>query len=334
MQIGTEAPRPSGLQLLEDKDFVWSRVWPLVSSGESAPPGATFSVTVHRLREDGRAVTEYSFEDGTRVFAKVYPDDAAGRAVYRIHDDLCRNGFGPDSLYRVPMPIGYIDTHAVVLLTPATGECLGALEVRDWQAFEEGVAHAAQWLAALHRSRVTVGAHEDATHGMNRLARRAEKACASCPELESVLRSALAELERRSGITENRSPLVQTHGRFHAGHVFVEPASVTAFDLDRAGLADPAKDVGEFLHGLRSIAARKTTEEEAVEALCRGFLDEYMRDAPGVPSELPYYWSYCVVWGLVRLAFSGRPSRRHWAERIEFLKAELDAVPRRAAAWL
>jgi hypothetical protein len=102
MELEPEAPRPSCLQLLEDEDFVWSRVCPTVSGGESAPPGATFSVTVHRLREDGRAVTEYRFEDGSRVFAKLYPDDAAGRAVSRIHDELCRHGFVPGSIHRVP----------------------------------------------------------------------------------------------------------------------------------------------------------------------------------------------------------------------------------------
>jgi hypothetical protein len=101
MQIGTEAPRPSGLRLLEDQDFVWSRIWPLVSRRGARRPHS-FDVAVHRNRVDGRYVAAYSFGGSIRAFAKLYPDRDAGRVVYGIHDGLCKHGFGPSSIHRVP----------------------------------------------------------------------------------------------------------------------------------------------------------------------------------------------------------------------------------------
>jgi hypothetical protein len=334
MQIETEAPRPSGLQLLEDEDFVWSRVWPLVSGGERTPPGGTFAVTVHRRREDGRTVVEYDF-DGVRVFAKLYPDDAAGRAVYRIHDELWRNGFGAGALNRVPEPLGYLGESGVVLARSAVGECLGVTLTRDWSEFEEGVARSARWLAALHTSSLSVGPREEMADGALRLARRVEMAAVRLPELAEIFRNALAELATRYDTAAAESSIaVQTHGRYHAAHVFIGPESITAIDLDRAAFAAPAKDVGEFVASLNSIKTLGLVDDRTVDKTSRLFLAEYIRHGAGVPYELSYYWSYCIVWALVRQAFKDRPERRRWRQRVDYLRSEFDDVPRRAAALI
>jgi hypothetical protein len=333
MQIETEAPRPSGLQLLEDEDFAWRHVWPLVSGGERMPPGATFAVTVCRRREDGRAVAEYDF-DGVRVFAKLYPDDAAGRAVYRIHDELWRKGFGAGALNRVPEPLGYLGESGVVVARSAVGECLAVTLTRDWSAFEEGVARSARWLAALHTSSLSVGPREEMADGALRLARRVEKAAARLPELAEIFRDALTELASRHDTAADSSIVVQTHGRYHAAHVFIGPESVTAIDLDRAAFAAPAKDVGEFVASLNSIKMLGLVDDRRVDDTSRLFLAEYIRHGPGVPHELSYYWSYCIVWALVRQAFKDRPERRGWRRRVDYLRSEFDVVPRRVEDWL
>lgn len=334
MRPASEASHQSGVQLLEDDDFVWGRVWPLVSSGESRPPGIGVEVTIHRHREDGRAVAEYDFGGSVRAFAKAYPDHAEGRTVHGIHNELCKNGFGPTSANCVPEPFGYLDTHGVLVLQPAPGERLGAMLSRDWSAFVEGVVRSARWLGALHTSPLELGPREEASDGFSRLARRAEKAISVRPDLEEIVTQALDELAGRHGSAAGSSDPVQTHGRYHAAHVFVAPESITAVDVDRAALADPAKDVGEFVAGLSSIRTLGVVEESSVDALCEGFVDQYIRHGPGVPHELAYYWSYCIVWALVRRAFKDRPERRSWRRRLDYLRSELDAASRRSAAWL
>jgi Phosphotransferase enzyme family len=334
MEIVADGPFPAGPELLEDQGFVWGRVWPLVSCGESTPPRSRFELAVHRRREDGRAVAEYSFEGFIRVFAKLYPDAAMGRRVYRIHESLCQHGFGPRSHYRVPEPVAYLDEHGVLLLRPSPGDCLAGLETHDREAFEDGVTRAARWLVALHASPLRPGPGGNFASDLFRLARRAAKAAACRPDLTDGIRDALTELGRRCPTAAEPSAFVPTHGRFNASHAFVASRCITAIDLDRAALADPAKDVGEFLHGLRSIGAKTGIVDDAVEHACEAFLGEYVRHRPAVLSELAYYWSYSVLWTLLGLAFKDRPSRRGWRERIEFFRGEFDAVPRRAAPWL
>lgn len=324
----------AGLQLLEDEDFVWGRVWPLVSSGESRQPRSTFRLTAYRRRQDGRVVAEYSFNGRSRVFAKLYPDAAEGHAVHRIQDVLWRQGFGPASPYRVPEPIGYLGEHGVLLMQPAGGNRFAGAETRDREGVEEGARRAASWLVALHESPLRLGPGESVAQGAFRLAGRAMKAAACRPDLEDVFRRAIAELGRRCGTVAEPRAQVQTHGRYHADHVFLAPQFVTVVDLDRAALADPAKDVGEFLHALRWEGAKRRWHNDAVEDACEAFLDEYVRHRPGVLSELAYYWSYSVLWALLGLAFRRRSGRTAWSARSEFLRAEFDGVPRRAAGWL
>ena len=107
MRIETGAPRATGLELLEDPDFVWSRVWPLLAGGAPRPPA--FDVAIQRSqRVDGRVVAAYGFGGPVRAFAKLYPDREVGREVYRIHDGLCAAGFGSMSPHRVPRPVAFL----------------------------------------------------------------------------------------------------------------------------------------------------------------------------------------------------------------------------------
>jgi aminoglycoside phosphotransferase len=322
----------AGLELLEDQDFIWNRVWPLVSDGAESPPHSSLGMTVHRSRADGRVVMEYRFGDSTRVFAKLYPDAAAGGDVHRIHDELCKHGFGPGSIHRVPEPIAYLDEHRVLLLRPAPGDELAAIRTIAPEAFPVGVTQAARWLVALHSSPVKTGPRLTRAQAAARLALRAARATACRPELEGVIRDSLAELERRRATGDDAGAQVQTHGRYHAAHVFVAPQCVTAIDLDRAGLADPARDVGEFLHGLRAVGAKSGIVDDAIDDACESFLGEYLRGRPVARSGLAYYWSYGVIWMLLGLAFKDRPARPGWKQRIVFLRAEFHDVERRAAA--
>jgi hypothetical protein len=326
-------PTPAAPALLEEQDFVRDRVWPLISGGHEFP-AASFALSVHRRRADGRTVAEYRFGEATRVFAKLYPHPLEGAGVHRIHDRLWNGGFGLGSRNRVPEPLAYLEECGVLLLRAAPGGRLAGIEAHDWDAFEDGVGRASRWLAALHASSVSIGPRETLAHGVFRLARRAAKATAARPDLENVVHGALAELDRRCARAAGSGVHVQTHGRFHPGHVFVAPECITAVDLDRAARADPAKDVAEFIHGLRSIGARMEGVNDEVEAACARFLAEYVPHTPVAPSGLVYYWSYSVLWTLLGLTFKDRPARPGWKERVDFFQGEFEEVPRRAAGWL
>jgi hypothetical protein len=283
-------------------------------------------VTVHRRRLDGRLVAEVAFGPSDRVFAKLYPDVAAGALAYGVHKRLWSHRFGGER-FRVPEPLAYLPDHGVLLLRAAPGEQLteGSLE---------GVRRAARWLAALHASGVDLDASEDAAQGVLRLARRATTAAASRPELREVFCGLLEVLAERYGRTVGGTERAPTHGRFSAEHVYVSAEYVTAVDLDRAALADPARDVGELLHRLRWRAGKKRHGVPAeVDAAGDAFVGEYLRSSRFGLSTLEYHWSYSVVWTLLVLASKDRPGKG-WEERSGFLLAELDAISGRAAALL
>ena len=127
---------------------------------------------------------------------------------------------------------------------------------------------------------------------------------------------------------------MQTHGRFHPARVYVDPRRVTAVDLDRSAQADPSKDLGEFIHALRSIGVRRGSVDDAVERVCERFLAGYAERRGAAPPALGYYWSYSVLWTLLGLALKSRPARPGWKERVGFFEAEFDGVPARAESWI
>jgi hypothetical protein len=316
--------------LLEDPSFLRGAVWPFVSPRGAPPPEALPAVTVHRRRRDGRLVAEVAFGPSERVFAKLYPDVVAGAAAYAVHERLWAHGFGAWGRYRTPEPLAYLPDHGVLLLHAATGEQLSSLPL---SGSLDAVRAAARWLAALHASGVDLDASEDAAQGVLRLSRRSATAAAIRPELEEVFRGLLEILAERYARVGARAERAPTHGRFSVEHVFVSPASVTVVDLDRAALADPAKDVGELLHRLRWRAGKRGRMSVATDEVGEAFVSEYLRTSRFALSALEYHWSFSVVWTLFVLASEARPGKG-WDERSGFLHAELAAIPARCAALL
>ena len=285
---------------------------------------------VHPLRARGRStVLEYRFRGGVRLIAKRYAQRADALASYEALRLLHEHGFGPGSLHRVPEPLGCFPDWGVVLMRPARGHCLPTVVARP-AAWEDGLRRAARWLAQLHAvSADLAGPREDVAQGVFRLARRAARAAGQRPSVETLLVRLIEELAERARSVAASSLMVPTHGRYHPGHVFVAPHSVTVIDLDRAALADPARDVGEFLHHLRAEARRARLSDEAADRAALAFVEEYAAHADTVPSGVAYFWSYSVLSKLLRVV---ELDHERWEKRLKFYRAEFEAVPMRARA--
>jgi hypothetical protein len=314
--------------LLEEEAFVRDVIWPLLAGSSARRRVADLGVTVHRRRPDGRLVVEYR-TGRTRIFAKLYPDASSGAAAFSVHRALWSAGLCAPSPHRVPEPLAYLADHRVLLLGPAAGVQLGRTARPPNLA---DLRRTARWLARLHSSRVDLGVTEDDAEGVLRLARRAVTAAAVRPEIEEVARTLLETLSvryARCGGSE-RAP---THGRFSLEHVYASSRHVTVVDLDRAAIADPAKDVGELLHRLRWRAGRRDRAPAEVEDASAAFVRQYRRHSPHGLVGLEYHWSFSVVRTLLMLASTRTPGKG-WDERSAFLLGELDRIPARVAALL
>lgn len=173
---------------------------------------------------------------------------------------------------------------------------------------------------------------DDSTRRSLHLARRVAQTIAVRPDLEGLLVRLLGELSARAPAASSRLE-VQTHGRFHAQHVYLAPECVTVIDLDRASPSDRAKDVGEFLHRLRTGTSRRVLDPESAERTRGVFLDEYVRCADADLSALPFFWSYSVLFELVSRAARMADDRAQSPEDTAFYVAEFAAIPERVAGY-
>lgn len=299
--------------------LAWDVVARELGLAVSAPP----EVVVTRYRPARGNVIEYRFEGGPRIFAKLYADEAEGLSSYRILHSLWADGFGPRSPYRVPEPIAFVAEHRALLVAGAPGECLLEFKGGPRDAWESGLRAAARWLARLHGSPVELGPREEVSQGALHLEQRVADAVARRPELEAEVVGLVETLADRAAVASGPRPHVQTHGRYHAVHVFLGPDCVTVIDLDRAALGDAAKDAGEFLHRLRADVVKARLGIEAADWATETFLQEYGRSGGADLAALPYHWSYCVLRTML-----GTLRRGGKEKRIDFYRAEFDAIPR------
>jgi hypothetical protein len=298
----------------------------------AAGVAAADCVGAHVIEHRGgrqRTVLEYRFEGGLRLFAKRYPQCEDATTSYDVLRLLEEQGFGPGSPHRVPEPLGCFAEWGVVVIRAAPGRCMTSLAEHP-ERWEEGLRAAAGWLARLHSLTVDSEATgEDQLQGLFRLAQRATGAAARHPSVADLLVALIEELAARAaGVAESGSR-AQTHGRYHAGHVFITPETVTVIDLDRASVADPAKDLGEFLHRVRTHARRAGLGDVAAERTTLAFLDEYAARGVFVPGALAYYWSYSILSTLLRVL---ELDHAKWEKRLQFYRAQFDSVPQRAHA--
>ena len=115
----------------------------------------------------------------------------------------------------------------------------------------------------------------------------------------------------------------------HVGHVFLTRSHVTVVDLDRAAVADPAKERRRVPPCPALGGDKRRWPSDAVAHACDAFLHEYARGRPGAVTELTYYWSYSILWAMLGLPARRRPGRTAWSARSEFLRAR--RVRRRSA---
>jgi Phosphotransferase enzyme family len=246
-------------------------------------PAGPWGHRVVQLDGTGAATLEVSLAGRPVAFAKLFPD-GSGAAVTRTLQVLRENGFGEGSTHQVVEPLAHVPEVGLLLAAVAPGTCVSDAVGVDPAALLTGCAHAGSWLAQLHSSPVRLGRPLPllVTTELIPLAHRLAKAATRRPD---DLGTPLRLLEVLDALTrdavEGRS--VQCHGQYRPIHVFVDragspaeaPARVTVIDLDRSAPGDPARDVAEFLHRLRTTTYSTTGSVAAAEEPSRAFLDAY-----------------------------------------------------------
>lgn len=297
-------------------------------------PDGPWESRVVQLDGTGAATLEVSLGGRAVAFAKLFPD-GSGSAVTRTLAALRQHGFGEGAEHQAVEPLAFVPEHDLLLAAVAPGTCVADAIGTDPDALVAGCACAGRWLARLHTSPLRLGRAQPllVTAEFAPVAHRLAKAAARCPEELGTaldLLDVLDELARDA--VEGR--WVQCHGQYRPVHVFVDttgrsgtaPPTVTVIDLDRSSPGDPARDVAEFLHRLRTTTHSATGSVEGAEEPSRAFLEAYRS---GVPDRGEAHLANLRLHQARYLVHSYNQqlkSRSPDAARKEFCIAELDTV--------
>lgn len=245
-----------------------------------APASIVERVDPVRYRLGSRCTLRYDFSGSAEprsLFGKVLINDA-GRLL-----DAARAIRGSTTEeHRSPIvePLGWCEPLRMLLLSP----CWGATEFHDI-VFDTAVPmdrrralmyEAGSTLARLHAAPVS----DLASRGIGTdvaAVRAAGDAVATCaPETWPALDAAL---ERLASMPSAEQAPVVSHGAFRTDQLLALDTDTVMVDLDGLCLADPARDLGNFLAYLRWKAIRQPLLAPFIVDAANSFLDGYGRVA-------------------------------------------------------
>jgi Phosphotransferase enzyme family len=278
-------------------------------------------------RGTGRLTVSYRFGDDILVFGKLYSDEL-GPHSFQVLKGLWEEGLGEGALYQVTKPLLYMPENNFLLMSAATGTPLMSLIGQDSIELLTHVRQAAQWLVRLHRVSIRIGRAESLWDSLKlfRVVRRLTKAAARVPHERKRLIEMVDALCRKGKQGPGQVPAVQTHGRFHYEHIFVNGGPVTVIDFDRSLPSDPAKDLAEFLSMLRVRAFKRTGTTATVDAATRVFLEEYLSHLPGNSKNLTIHWGAFLLLNMFHYVKKYEPDNEAYERLIQFYVKEFDAV--------
>jgi hypothetical protein len=297
------------------------RVWP--ESSSASPDPDNFQALVIQNDGTGPATVEFMMAGSTRLFAKLYADES-GVHAYEVLRNLWHGGFDPRQCYQVPEPLCFVDEYQLLLMREARGETLASYLSQDGKALS-GVKEAARWILQLHSSPVRVGKVDQPWYMFLKLSDRLTKAMTVHPQELKRLTAMLVQLgefaERRE-----EGEVVQGHGQFRPIHVFLSGETVTVIDVDRSAPSDPAKDLAEFVHRLRSTVLRGSGSLTHANLLTSAFLQEYTAERPLQLGSLPFYWGFHVLVSMCRHMKQLTADDPAWGPTIDFYVGEFEAA--------
>lgn len=316
---------------ISQPDFIRRYIYgslPEYRHGGGAPE--EYRISVVQNDGTGAATVEYETKDSIKVFAKLYASDGTGAAhgahSYSVLRELWSDGLGAHSRYRVSEPLGFFPDYNMLLIRGAEGALVAAAETD--QALAAGSREAARWLVQMHRSSPRVGPTRYPWEVYHKLMHRLAKAAATHPNQVDEL---LELSDRFEQSAQNvKLHFVQAHGQFRHIHVFVSDEAVTVIDLDRSRPSDPAQDLGEYVHRMRTKKYKASAGASRAEEATAAFLEEYGKELPENLVNLSFYWGYHTLVSLWRYMKASTPAEAKWDEMIAFYLSEFEtAVSRR-----
>jgi aminoglycoside phosphotransferase (APT) family kinase protein len=254
-----------------------------------------------------------------RLIGKVYATDH--HDVYQVMEALGRAGFGSDAEFSIPVPVAYLPSLRVLLQERVEGT---PVEDIFKQGDELQCARAAErcgrWLARFQ----TVAPPSGRISGMERFVRSAERKCHLISERDGPLATKaeqLLERLRAATLCLDAIPKCAGHGDYCEHQIIFAERRTVVFDWDLYDIADPARDVAQFIVSMERLAMRHLGSVRALDGIAKVFLRTYLGAGghPQVLATLPFYKAVFWLKGRKNAIQTNAPG---WRERAETMLEE------------
>lgn len=260
---------------------------------EAAPALAGDLVGVRVLRDGRKRLAVLERSNGRELVLKQYSDDR-GAWTRRWLQRLADAGFAPPARFAVTPPQGWSGTHRTLVTDLAAGRAWTDWLLAPVADRDAAAVAAADWVTGLQSLSVALPdrtgyrASEELCRESGRLA---ERYPGRAVRLRRVADSVHHRLYR--DLHQRAPDLVASHGDLHPENLYLAAGgqpTVTAIDVDTAGLRRPSYDVGYALAQLLIFSWMRTgsfsTGAGAGLAFWRRWTADNGTDADAVPAEV------------------------------------------------
>jgi hypothetical protein len=284
------------------------------------------------------------------VIGKMYAADRLD--VYQAMDTIRLAGFGPDDVFSIPQPLGYLPDLRLLLLQNVSG--VRAKHVLLTGVQRDRVAAAercARWLVRFHAVAPHTGQPFRVAEVLDSLDEWSHPFVATGLPLVRRANRLRHALERAAGRLEPTKPcgghghytcrqvvLSQGHRvRFDSGAVIGLTGSAVlrgertvALECDKLDLADPCRDLASFLVDLKRLAWKHPACSRALDHAAESFLNTYRAcSRTRVGDNLPFY----AAARCLRLAARDLAQRRNEPRAEATLDQGLRILEQGLSAW-
>lgn len=223
--------------------------------GGSAVAAERLAVDTVRYRPGQRHVLRVRLDGDVWVYVKTDRDRSGAAAVATaafLRERVAEGARGAG----VAVPLGYDTEDAAALWWSSPGVPLSRLLATRPAGALRTVAQTGRALRVLHDSPSGPAtppprsASEEVRAEARETLRAGEHVAALLPRLGRTYEQVAAQVVEELEVVPGEAP-VFCHGDFKSDNLVADGGRLTILDLDRAGWADPAKDLGKFLVDLR-----------------------------------------------------------------------------------
>jgi len=222
------------------------------------------------------------------LVGKIYSTDRSD--VYRAMQAIQRAGFERHAEFSIPHPVAYLQPLQLLLQEKVAGP-IGTkfFLAADERAHTEAAESCGRWLARFHVVAPKIGPVREPGVQMACLERWSRRIARLGQPFANKSRRLLERLEDSplaQGGVEKRA----SHGSYSPAQVILAKDRTVALDWDAYGVAEPARDVANFIVALRRLALGRLRSIRLRDSAAETFKKAYLASGgANVESRLPFH---------------------------------------------